>query len=174
MVNGEPEDENRRFIIGWFPADERTAVWELQVRNSGHMAGKFKEKGHWKNPDTGKYFELHELAVGKTVSLAAQPFLIMRADEHTLLYLERHCEDVPFANPMYCASLLAPLASMPFMQDERGVDPDQLKAVAADNNVYLIDHEIITLLRNFSTGEDAPPTISGPRILEALNAMQQS
>merc|ERR1719401_193787 len=175
MVNGEPEDENRRFIIGFFPADDNIAVWELQVRNSGHMGGKFKEKGHWKNPDTGKYFELQDLAIGKTVCLAAQPFLIMRADEHTLRYLERHCEDMPYADPYLVASMLKPLQGLHDMRDENGMDPDSLKQLAAENGVHLIDHEIITLLRNFNTGDDsAPPMISGPRILECLQSMAQS
>jgi len=169
MVNGEPEDENRRFILGYFPADHHVGAWELPVRNSGHMGGRFAEKKRVKNPDTGRYFELGEFAVGNTVTLSAQPFLIIRADEHTLRYLEGLPDEFPFADPGYCASLLAPLQNEPFMRDERGVDPDHLKAVAADHGVNLIDHEIITLLRNFNvTAEGGAPVISGPRILEFL------
>jgi len=171
MVNGEPEDENRRFIIGYFPADRQMACWELQVRNSGHMAGKFSEKKRMKNPDTGKYFELHELAVGKTACIAAQPLLIMRADEHTLRFLERNIDEFPYADPMYVASAIAPMLGEPAMQDENGVDPDELKAMASDHGVHLLDHEIITLLRNFNVAaEGGPPAISGPRIAEAMGA----
>merc|ERR1719436_1375119 len=50
MVNGEKEDENRKFIIAFYPADDHLAVFELPVRNSGHMAGKFAEKKRTVNP----------------------------------------------------------------------------------------------------------------------------
>jgi hypothetical protein len=171
MVNGEPEDENRRFIIAYYPADEHIACFELQVRNSGHMAGKFSEKKRMKNPDTGKYFQLTDIAVGKTVSIASQPLFIMRADEHTLRYLERNVEEFPYADAMYCASALVPIANLPIMQDE-GIDPDALKNEAADHGVHLIDHEIITLLRNFNISQEGgAPLISGPKILDCLRQM---
>merc|ERR1711879_1052560 len=102
MANGEPEDENRKFIVAYYPADYCTACFEIQVRNSGHMAGKFAEKKLTKNPDTGKYFELTDLGIGRTAVIAAQPFLMMRADEHTLQYLERHCDEFPAADPVKC------------------------------------------------------------------------
>lgn len=35
-----------------------------------------------------RYFELRDLYVGKTVNICAQPFEIVRADEHCLQYLE--------------------------------------------------------------------------------------
>eukprot|EP00928_Gymnodinium_smaydae_P052851 TRINITY_DN36997_c0_g1_i1.p1 TRINITY_DN36997_c0_g1~~TRINITY_DN36997_c0_g1_i1.p1 ORF type:complete len:621 (-),score=133.06 TRINITY_DN36997_c0_g1_i1:88-1950(-) len=170
MINGEPEDENRKFLIGYFPADEQVACWELAVRNSGHMGGKFQEKKRYTNPRTGRYFELSEMAVGSVVILAAQPFLITRADEHTLQYLERNADQFDFANPMYCASLLRPILDRPEMQDEYGVDPDVLKEIASQHGVDLIDHEIITLLRHFNCApEGGQPAISGPRIIEALS-----
>jgi len=174
MVNGEPEDENRRFILGYFPADDHIACWELPVRNSGHMAGKFKEKGRFKNPDTGKYFTLEEFAIGKTVCIAAQPMLVLRADEHTLQWLESHPELFPHAHPGYCVSQLAPFASAPALQDPGGIDPDTLKHLASDHGVDLLDHEIITMLRNFCInpgGEGTPPMLDGPAMLDALQQL---
>jgi len=171
MVNGEPEDENRRFIVGYYPADEHMACWELQVRNSGHMAGKFSEKKRMTNPDTGKYFQLHELAIGRAVTIASQPLLILRADEHTLRFLEKNTEDFPMADPYYCAQRLAPLAGDRSMHDEAGVSPDDLKAVADHCGIGILDHEIITLLRHFAVSQPgATPLISGPRIMEVLQS----
>jgi len=149
MVNGEPEDENRRFIIGFFPQDDNVACWELPVRNSGHLGGKFAEKKRTKNPDTGKYFTLSDLAIGKTVCIAAQPMLILRADEFTLKYLEDHTDLFLFADPVYCAHMLAPIFGAPEMRDPHGVDPETLKAICQEHGVVLLDHVIVTLLRNF-------------------------
>jgi hypothetical protein len=172
MNNGEPEDENRRFIIGWFPADNHIACWELPVRNSGHMAGKFAEKLRRKNPETGVYFTLYDLAIGKTVWLASQPLLVLRADEHTLCYVERNTDEFPSADPRYCVSLLAPLVGSAELQDERGIEPDHLTQLALANGCGIIDHDVITLLRTFSMSpEGGTPLISGPRILQALSEL---
>merc|ERR1712232_1357742 len=171
MVNGEPEDENRKFIVGFFPADDQVACWEVAVRNSGHMAGKFQEKKRYKNPDTGKYFALTDLGVGKTIMLASQPFHMFRADEHTLQYLERNCDQFPSADPRYCAQLLRPIAGLPELQAEAGIDPDHLKALASEHGVNLVDHEVITLLRNFNLAQPGePPMISVPAALDAIGA----
>lgn len=150
LVNGEPEDENRKFVIGYYPVDDEMACWELSVRNSGHMGGKFAKKDRITNVDTGKYFHLSELAVGRTVIINAHPLHIIRADEHTLRYLEAHGDEFPHANALHCAMRLHPIAGDPVMKSGDGVSPDVLKDKAAAAGVYLLDHEIITLLRHFS------------------------
>merc|ERR1712032_116870 len=100
------------------------------------------------NPETGEYFQLTDFAVGKVVHIAGQPFHIYRADEHALVYMETHCDEVPFADPRVCARKLMPLRNLPELRDPKGLDPDQLKDYAAQHGVEMIDHEIITLLRS--------------------------
>jgi hypothetical protein len=169
MVNGQPEDEIRKLIIGWFPADHMVACWELPVRNSGFIGGRFCEKARKKNPDTGKYFELPDFAVGKMVTINAHPLLIMRADEHTLQYTEAHCDEYPYADPVQCAQRLAPLASVPAFSHPDGIDPEDLKELADCAGVDIIDHEIITLLRFFGVDEqEGVPRISGAKVLATL------
>jgi len=172
MANGQPEDEVRRFVIGFFPDTDSVAVWEIQQRNSGCGGGKFREKARLKNPETGRYFELHELAVGSTVTIASQPLHIIRADEHTLRFMESRPCEFPFADPVATARKLEPLSRDRRMHDSSGIEPDQLKEVAANAGIGLIDHEVITLLRNFCCGSSngGCPMISGPKILEALQA----
>jgi hypothetical protein len=175
MVNGQPEDEIRKMIIGFFPADDMVAIWELPGRNSGFTGGKFMEKSRKINPDTGKYFELTDLAVGKYITIKAHPLLVTRADEHTLQYTEAHPEIFPYADPMRCAARLAPLRDVPELSDEKGVDPDSLKEIAFSAGVDLIDHELITLLRFFGVDEmEGVPCISGPKVLAAIEAMLQN
>jgi len=169
IVNGQPEDEIRRLIIGFFPADDQVAVWEVPVRNSGIMGGKFAEKARKTNPDTGTYFKLTDFAVGKYVTFKAHPLLVTRADEHTLQYTEAHPEIFPYADPLRCASRLAPLKDTQELNDPNGVDPDTLKDLAYSMGVELIDHEIITLLRFFGVQEtEGVPAISGPRMMAAI------
>jgi len=169
MVNGEPEDECRVFIIAFFPDTDRIAVYELPVRNSGHMAGKFREKGRTKNPDTGKYFELRDLYVGKTVTICSQPFQITRADEHCLQFLEGRPDEFPYADPVACAKRLVPISGEPEMQSDAGIDPDRLKALAAESGVELLDHEVITLLRAFGKDtEGGGPVVCGPAVIGVM------
>jgi hypothetical protein len=172
IANGQPEDEVRRLVIGFFPADDSVAVWEVQQRNSGCGGGKFREKARLKNPETGRYFQLHEFAVGKTVTIAAQPLHIIRADEHTLRFMENRPDEFPFADPLAVVEKLTPLARHEALHSSIGVEPDNLKDLALQAGVELLDHEIITLLRSFCCGssEGGCPMISGPKILEALQA----
>lgn len=172
MVNGEPEDEMRRLVIAYYLADDEVAVFEEPVRNSGHMGGRFSEKRRIKNPATGEYFKLSDLFVGQTVVIAAQPLRITRADEHCLQYLEAHPEEFPYASPVACARRILPLASEPEMQDEKGVEPDRLKDLAAAAGVYLVDHEVVTLLRHFGVagGDNQPPRVLGPLALQCAQS----
>jgi len=158
LVNGQPEDECRTFIIGYYPADDELAVWELQQRNSGFTGGRFCEKGRYTNPDTLKRFRLADLPVGRTVMIKSHPLLIIRADERCLQYCENNPDQFPWADLGRVAQKLAPLKDVPELQDEAGVDPDILKYLAPNMGIDLIDHEIITLLRSCGTdaGEGTP------------------
>jgi hypothetical protein len=169
MVNGQPEDDIRKLIVAFFPADDKVAVYEIPVRNSGIMGGKFAERDRIVNPATGKYIELTDLAVGKYVTIRSQPLLITRADEHTLQWTEANPDKFPFADPMRCALRLSPARDL--LNDPAGVDPDTLKDMAASVGVDLLDHELITLLRFFCVDDmDGMPCISGPKVLAAMDS----
>jgi len=172
MANGEPEDVTRRLIITLYPETMpiTLSVFEMQARNSGHMGGRFAERSRITNPDTGKYFELQDFFVGQTVTIAAQPLHIVKADEHALQFMEARPTEFPMASPDACAKRLSPLAGEREMRDEVGIDPDRLKELGADHGVHISDHEVITLLRHFNAGvaEGGTPLISGPRALQAI------
>lgn len=156
-------------IIAFYPADGEMAAFEVPVRNSGHMGGRFSEKRLLKNPDTGSYFKLHDLYVGKVITIAAQPLQIVRADERCLQFLEARPKEFPYADPVECSKRLLPLADHPEMQNPDGVDPDRLKDMAVEAGISIVDHEIITLLRSFgvpSETESGQPKVIGPKVLE--------
>merc|ERR1712048_616598 len=96
---------------------------------------------------------------------------IIRADEHTLRYMENRPDEFPFADPLAVARKLEPLRKHREMHDSNGIEPDRLKDICFDVGIDIIDHEIITLLRNFCCGDatnSGCPTISGPKVLEVL------
>eukprot|EP00933_Yihiella_yeosuensis_P029645 TRINITY_DN2328_c0_g1_i3.p1 TRINITY_DN2328_c0_g1~~TRINITY_DN2328_c0_g1_i3.p1 ORF type:complete len:642 (-),score=125.53 TRINITY_DN2328_c0_g1_i3:262-2187(-) len=174
MVNGEPEDDMRKLVIAFYPADDEVAVFEEAIRNSGHWGGKFAEKRRMTNPATGKRFALNDFFVGQTVVICSQPLQITRADEHCLQFLEAHPEEFPYSDPIACAAKILELADEPEIQFEGGIDPDRLKLIAAHRGVRLVDHEIITLLRKFgTTGVDGNPLIAGNEVLQ-LGQQQRS
>jgi len=165
MLNGEPEDTMRRFVISYFPADHTVMVSETNQRNSGHMAGKFAKKERKKNPDTGKFFKMTDFYVGACVTFASQPMEIIRADEHCLQYLEANCHEYPKADAWRIANKLLPIADV--LRDPAGIQPDDLKDAALSNGIDLCDHEVITMLRRFPVSE-GDPVISGLEILKAM------
>jgi len=169
MANGLHEDAIRKFIVGVFPADFKVAVWEVQQRNSGFVGGKFREKAKFTNPATGKRFQLEDFYVGQTVTISGQPFQLIRADEHTLQYMESNPDIYPYADAVLCAKKVQSLGDHPEMKDPAGIDPDRLKDIADSAGIFLVDHEVITLLRAFPVDEqEGIPKVSGPKLLQVL------
>jgi len=168
MMNNEPEDECRRFVIAFFPDTDTMGVYELHNRNSGHMAGKFRERSKMKNQATGRYFESTDLYVGAIVTVCAQPFKIIKADEHCLQFMEARPEQFTVADPAACVRrILFPLADHPQCQGE--VEPEVLKDLAAEAGVPVVDHEVVTLLRRFGKeSSDNGVVISVPDALGAV------
>lgn len=170
MMTGQPEDECRRLVVAYYPMDDEMMVNELQQRNSGFTGGRFSAKRRMKNPDTGEYFTLADLAVGKYVTIKAHPLVIIRADERCLQYLEAHPDQFPYADPTLVARKLAPLREEPQLQDPGGADPDLVKYLAPQAGVDLIDHEIITLIRSFPMDDqDGVPKISWAKVVAAMD-----
>jgi hypothetical protein len=158
MVTGNADDSSRRLIIRYFPADDEVGVWEIQQRNSGINGGKFCEKRKMKNPETGTYFKLADIAVGKTVIINCHPLEVLRADEHTLQYCEKNKADFPYADTKLIARKLQPLRNDRQLQfaykDPAGADPELIMSLARSSGVDLIKHEVVTLARAFGIEEE--------------------
>jgi len=77
-----PEDIDRRFIISFFLYDDGLLVYEPEQRNSGISAGKFLEKGKYKNVEKGNnFFTPGDLMVGKDVKINGFSFRILDCDD---------------------------------------------------------------------------------------------
>lgn len=143
--NGLPEDSQRRFIIGYFLSDDTIAVWELRQRNSGQVEGKFAERGVKYNPVTNRPIQINELFVGSKVCISAMPFLVVRADEFTLKYMEKS----PATWPMSSIQQLAQkLQAVDYSKLPDLLGPDRFRAAIKEQvGVDLLDAEIVTMLR---------------------------
>jgi len=155
--NHQVEDEDRKFIIGYFCANDTVACWELRQRNSGFAEGKFAERGRKKNPYTDHWYKCQDFFVGASVSISCMPMVITRADEYTLKYMEENSGQFPMCDMQYILSKIADIKGDQEMQAARSVDPDTFREVIEQKTgVGLVDQELITLLRNFGEPEDEP------------------
>lgn len=172
LVNGLAEDVDRRFIIGWYPQDDTVAVWEVQKRNSGFMAGKFKERSITVNPDAGRRFVLTDFFVGACVTFCAQPLQIIRADEHTLLFLEARPNENPFSDPALIVRKLLPLQGQ-LADAGENISPDRIMEFAQAEGIEMVDHEIITFIRRFGSeaSEGGAPQVMLSALLGFMDSL---
>jgi hypothetical protein len=156
-ANYQVEDEDRKFIIGFFLANDTVACWELRQRNSGFAEGKFKERGRTKNPATGDYYKPHELFVGAEVAISCMPMIITRGDEYTLKYMEENCHDFPMCDAEVILQKISAIKEDPEIQGAGSLDPDSFRNLIVEKTgIYLADQELITLLRRFGEASEDP------------------
>jgi len=166
MLNGREEDETRRFIIACWVADGSVAVWEQKKRNSGHSEGKFALKSRKKNIATGTWFKPSDFYVGGVVEINSSPFLLLKADECTLKYMEETPEEFSVASIPHILSKLEPLRSQ--LQQATEIQPEELQELAKSADVQLTAHELVTLAR--AAGDESRGAIPTEFILQRLNS----
>jgi len=155
MMNGKTEDQNRRFVVAIYLADDSVGVWELRQRNSGHSEGKFALKSKKRNPATGIWFEPKDFQIGTTVEINCTPFKLLRADASTLRYMEKNPREFPCADIRAIGKKLAGLQEQ-FSAKGESLAPEDIKQVAEESWVYLNNHEVITIRRACGVEEDRP------------------
>jgi hypothetical protein len=95
----QPQDVRREFVIVYYIADDTFAVFERQQRNSGFRAGKFIQRGKWKNAAAGnRDFLAADLKVGDEVTINGFTFVTGPADEYALNYMESQAPEFPQAD----------------------------------------------------------------------------
>jgi len=157
MDNGLPEDKARKFVLGFFLADDSVALYEISERNSGHWGGKFAERSRKRNPDTDAWFRAGDFFVGATVTVNSCPFFIYRSDEYTLKFMETYPEVFPQADIRLICEKLRPLKDSAKIQGQRTISPDHLRElVLSELDGMLRDQELITLLRFLGNGPASP------------------
>lgn len=85
----DPADEERRFIMTYFMADDTISVYEETINNAGRWSGKFLERGRILKPDPVRgaaavvYYGIEDFAVGNEMVFNSHKFKIIQIDEFT-------------------------------------------------------------------------------------------
>ena len=167
LTTGNPEDNERRFVITYFVTDSTIKVHEIPARNSGFVGGVFLSRGRFKGPDN-EWITERSLYVGARVILQSHKFNIIQTNENTLRWMELHDNALPRANlatvldklkctdvfweGLQSGAVLRSFASL----DRAGSGQatiDNLRAVLkpygvlGDGDNLLCEHELLTIVR---------------------------
>lgn len=104
----------RRFVISFFEADGRVAIFEPPQPNTGLPTGKFLERRQLLKPGSSTQYVAVDFFVGAVIAAAARHFELMEADERTLRLMEADCANHPLSDAAaVTARLQAALAADP-------------------------------------------------------------
>ncbi|XP_059052304.1 EF-hand domain-containing family member C2-like isoform X2 [Achroia grisella] len=117
LINDNPEDARRYFIIKYFLCDDTIGVFELCERNSGFKGGKFFRRDKMYLPDVEFFvpkeppaYTDHDMWVGNELVINKHRFRLIAADEYALRYME--VNEYPMANvPLIMDKIRRTLAS---------------------------------------------------------------
>ncbi|KAI8809407.1 hypothetical protein BJ742DRAFT_747723 [Cladochytrium replicatum] len=91
-------DQDRKFVISLYPADDSITVFEPHQRNSGIIGGKFLEKQNIRKSD-GTYFTVQDFYIGAEVEFYHHIFVLGGADDYAVKFMDQHPEMFPKHRP---------------------------------------------------------------------------
>eukprot|EP01112_Ceratiomyxa_fruticulosa_P010612 TRINITY_DN2817_c0_g2_i1.p1 TRINITY_DN2817_c0_g2~~TRINITY_DN2817_c0_g2_i1.p1 ORF type:complete len:557 (+),score=123.32 TRINITY_DN2817_c0_g2_i1:212-1882(+) len=112
LANGKPLDQDRRFVVSFYLADNTVGVFENGGRNTGIPSGKFFERRKVKHPERvnaqapgrdhkdidAQYYAQSDFYVGATIEISNHRFTLTEADEFALKYMEANPSEFPSAD----------------------------------------------------------------------------
>ncbi|KAJ2949147.1 hypothetical protein O0L34_g6087 [Tuta absoluta] len=105
LINDNPIDRWRYFIIKYFLCDDTIGIFELGERNSGFQGGKFFTRKKQYHPDVDffvskepPYYTDKDMWIGNELVINKHRFRLVGADEYALRYMELNAKDYPMAN----------------------------------------------------------------------------
>eukprot|EP01018_Ginkgo_biloba_P008716 Gb_07640 [translate_table: standard] len=166
-----PQDKGRLFVFQFFLADDTIAIYEPPCRNSGIVGGKFLSRGPAPNkPGTSKKYGPSDMVVGAKIYVNNHIFDLIRADDWTLKWMDKHTDVFPMADieavTRKVQSRLAELPksslhllkeNLPSNTNEHNamLTPDkQIAPLLEKAGLKLTEQELITIDRHISKGLD--------------------
>ncbi|KAL0480787.1 EF-hand domain-containing family member efhc2 [Acrasis kona] len=164
METSAPEDQNRRFIVTFYLADDTVSIFEPTQRNSGIIGGKFLQRQRVKNPD-GDYYKASDLFVGAIIFINSHRFLLHETDEHTVKYMESRPQVFAKADLEQVLHRLREnvlLKNSRLKDAFRAVDTDssgkislnEFRTVINKLQMNVSEQEVITIMRSFDSDGD--------------------
>jgi hypothetical protein len=94
MDSTRPEDQGREFTISYRLVDDKIAVYERPVRNSGWMGGKFLDYSRLQKAgssnDDPVYYGPHDFYIGAMLDFHGHRFCLNAADPFVLEFMEKN------------------------------------------------------------------------------------
>ena len=88
-----PEDDERRFIISFYLADDTISIFEPAQKNSGIIEGPFLERRKYKNVDkNNEFITPTDLPIGGDIKINGYSYHVLSCDEYTQNYLRTHLD----------------------------------------------------------------------------------
>ncbi|XP_068633577.1 EF-hand domain-containing family member C2-like [Battus philenor] len=172
LINDNPEDVERYFIVLYYLCDDTIGVYELGERNSGFLGGKFFRRDKMYLPDVNFFvpkeppaYTDKDMWVGNELVINKHRFRLIAADEYALRYMELNANEYPMAN----IALIMDKIRRTLVMEENGyknfvakymeaVVPDKkelmsikcfkqaLKEIMCEK---MTEHEFLTIIRHF-------------------------
>lgn len=157
LVDPRPQDRDREFIFAYFMNDDTLAISERKLRNSGFDAGKFLNKGKYKNVETGNIFHFEDFYVGAIVVVNNFRFRLYQADEYAYNYMEADSDNFIVSDLFNIISALKSPGVIDYLKKSfEGIDPELGGEVKKDEAYSIIlkagvlnPHEVDTVVRRF-------------------------
>lgn len=160
MISSRHTDDGRMFRITWYLDDDTMAVYEPKQRNTGIMGGAMASRNKYKDPASGKHYQLSDLYVGSLIEIAAHLMEITEADEFSLKYMEQAAGTWPMCSLDYVlenlkTKLLTDSKSLRKMFRKFDEDKSQTISLAEFQNMLnyygmgLRPQELLTIFRAF-------------------------
>ncbi|CAK1580325.1 unnamed protein product [Parnassius mnemosyne] len=182
LINDNPEDARRYFVVKYFLCDDTIGVFELGERNSGFTGGTFFRREKTYLPDVDFFVSKEpptytdkDMWIGNELVINKHRFRLIAADEYALRYMELHADEYPMSN----VALIMDKIRRTLASQENGyknfvakymeaVLPDKkelmsvrcfkqaLKEIMCEK---MTEHEFLTLIRHFrgDPGQDKSP-----------------
>ncbi|KAG5464486.1 hypothetical protein LSCM1_00676 [Leishmania martiniquensis] len=162
LVQPSEENEGRRFIICYYLADDTVSVYELPVKNSGHVGGKIFARRAVENMQGPT-----QLKVGNTIRLDGVNYLLKEMDERTKRCLEMGMPNMEEAY-FRTQGILAKAASYLHQQFSRvtdafrhyassstqGLTRENVRELLSDAGAHATDAELTNVMEHADSDKD--------------------
>ncbi|KPA81814.1 hypothetical protein ABB37_04081 [Leptomonas pyrrhocoris] len=168
LLRPSQENEGRQFMICYYLADDTVSVYELPVRNSGHLGGKIFAR---RAVDT--ISDPSSLQVGRTVHLDGTDYVLTEMDERTKRFLEMgmpnmeeayfRTQDILNKVPQYLNQHFSRVTDAfrhYASSSTQGLTQENVRELLNDAGVHVTEEEMANVMRRIDEDQDGWVSLS--------------